>query len=129
MFVFFFHYLLVSILSRFHRAFRRLSTPYYIYTFSRLPAFFTTPFPQHATGHIYGCKVTNKFPKYKIKNLFFVLRDSDGRLFNVLGLPFVSEPPAVKYSVFTLPPFFIFILYCHLFCLVKILKPFVASKI
>ena len=129
MFVFFFYYtcwlLFVKVSSDFPPP---VYTLLYIYVFTP-PRFFHYPFPQHATGHIYGCKVTNKFPKYKIKNLFFVLRDSDGRLFNVLGLPFVSEPPAVKYSVFTLPPFFIFILYCHLFCLVKILKPFVASKI
>ena len=128
MFVFFFHYLLVSFCQGFIRlSAARLHLIIYI-RFHASPLLYY-PFPQHTTGHIYDCKVTNKFPKYKIKNLFFVLRDSDGRLFNVLGLPFVSEPPAVKYSVFTLPPFFIFILYCHLFCLVKILKPFVASKI
>ena len=56
MFVFFFHYLLVSILSRFHQAFRRLSTPYYIYTFSRLPAFFTTPFHSTLQGTFMAAK-------------------------------------------------------------------------
>ena len=35
----------------------------YIYVFTP-PRFLYHPFPQHTTGHIYGCKVTNKFPKY-----------------------------------------------------------------
>ena len=65
MFVFFFYHLLVSFCQGFiGPSVARLHL--IIYMSSCLSLFFHHPLSQHTTGHIYGCKVTNKFPvKYE----------------------------------------------------------------